>query len=120
MFCILCADATAQLSGETAVEGYAFDAGSLRPLANVTVIVQEMYPDGVVASYGTTTDGNGFYSAHFAAVAPLLNSFIQAFCSTRKGIVSSTISLYADLQAVTYQRNVYISLPSRQTACIPQ
>jgi hypothetical protein len=108
----------AQSDNLPAVEGYVFDKKTLRPLQDASVgLVTEIDASGARLSQGGFTDANGFYSFTVLAPAESVSRTLTVECNTRRGIASSTITLYATLQQNVYRRDLYVTLPRNMTAC---
>lgn len=104
-----------------AFEGYIFDRETLKPLSNARVEIRLFLvenADRLILS--TISDGNGYYALQVPPIATSVRTEIEAKCLTRKGAVNSGGTGYAPLRAEVYQRNLYVTLPRRETQCILQ
>jgi hypothetical protein len=119
----LSAPAHAQSANMTVVDGYVFDAGTLKPLANTYVLLHEVLDQATSRNVFIATDANGFYSVatQFSDSMPpssILSHSLTATCSTNKGMVQNSIYLDSPLKIdFAYHRNFYLTLPKKATRC---
>jgi hypothetical protein len=105
------------------VDGYVFDANSLKPLPNVYVLFQEKIDETSSRNTFIATDVNGFYSvsAQYSDSMPpaaILSHSLTATCSTTRGVIQNSIFLDSPLKTgVSYHRNFYLTLPKKATHC---
>ena len=119
--------ATAQPADYATVEGYVFDARTLRPLRNVNIFWHEptdqIYGPGSSRGAYATTTINGFYSANLEYVGELQPSNVgfstlTATCYTRRGDIQNSIYVAYPIRLTSpYQRNFYITLPRGVSKC---
>lgn len=107
----------AQSDNFPAVEGYVFDKKTLKPLANAAVTMTTVEDGPATLLLSVLTDANGFYSMIVTVPWTGTSRSLTAECTTRRGIGSSTMSLYSTLQQTVYRRDLYVALPRNMTAC---
>jgi hypothetical protein len=104
-------------SSEATLEGYVFDAKTLRPLPNA--VIQINFSIGATGSGITTTsDANGYYQIPLTTSPVYDSSSLIAFCSTKRGTASVATHFYDQIKAGIYERNFYLTLPRNQTHCV--
>jgi len=109
---------TAQPADVAAVEGYVFDRGTLKPLANARVEVTVILIENADRLFmSVVTDANGYYATHAPAIPTSVRTEFVASCITGRGTVTSEGTGYAPMRAEVYQRNFYLALPRRETRC---
>jgi hypothetical protein len=125
LFCSICLlaiagwtfDAASQPVNAATIEGHVYDRNTLRPLSKIIIILIYYLKDsGATLSSAATTDSNGFYSLDGGQLDGV-SSQIVAECTLRRGIASSTISMYAVLQPRIYRRDIYMSLSRTDAGC---
>src|SRR5690242_2511787 len=97
------AAAFAQVDGQTAVEGYVFDAVTKKPLPNVVVSLKATFPnsDGGAFAAGVTNP-SGFFAIP-VGIASDTRAFVTAECTTSRGVASSELPLYTPARPIVYQ-----------------
>jgi hypothetical protein len=110
----------AQDVSAVAIEGHVFDAKTLRPLENATVIYAFTTVGGLGGDFTAITNSSGFYQIEFPpANQPLATAGITAICSTRRGAASASGTVYTSLRTEVYRRDLYVTLPRRMSKCTP-
>jgi hypothetical protein len=110
-------EARAQESGLASIEGYVFDARTLRPVRGVRVTLQISSGSGTYGE-GTVTDVNGFYSTTaFPPVTRPTVTSLFAICHTGKNDIRVDATMDRNQRSEIYQRNLYIKLPKGVPSC---
>jgi hypothetical protein len=112
--------AYAQLDGEVGIEGYVFNVGTGKPLANVLVTYEHVDQD-TSATRGDQglTDSNGFYQIDAPLTPPPRNAILFASCVTRRGNLRVDTSLFFPPRPTIYRRDFYIRMPRGISSCLP-
>ncbi len=98
------------------IEGHVFDRSTLKPLANVEVMVSATDGQSAVLTAGTTTDVNGFYTVPFTFGTEGQNT-LTASCATTRGVSSSLSYLYSPMRPEIFRRDIYLTLPRNKHSC---
>jgi hypothetical protein len=114
---LLPSHANAQQDGFGSIEGNVFDATTLKPLPNVSVLLQIKLDQQSDTTALSTTDSNGLFIDEIGAISNGQSATLTAFCKTKKGTVTSATFFYPVVRPTIYYRNFYLTLPRNIHAC---